>query len=171
MKTSRRRFIKAAAACAALAAGAVRLLNGFPSAAAAQQNRVPDRGPRLDLGLVKEFVTVGHGDVEGVKRLLAREPKLINAAWDWGGGDWETALGGAAHMGNREIAQLLLSRGARIDLFAAAMLGQLEFVKAAMTALPDNRNTLGPHGLTLLHHARAGGKEAEAVFQYLESLK
>ena len=170
MKTSRRRFIESAAACAALTAGGAALMNELPSAAA-RQNRAPDRSPRLEAGLVKEFVTVGHGNMEGVKRLLAQEPKLINAAWDWGDGDWETALGGAAHTGSREIAQFLLSRGARIDLFAAAMLGQLEFVKTAITSLPGNRNTPGPHGLTLLHHARAGGKEAEAVFKYLESLK
>lgn len=170
MKISRRGFMGATPAV-----GLVLMVNkAMPlstASAATQQNRIPDRGPRLDSAMVKEFVTVGHGNIEGVKRMLAQEPKLINAAWDWGGGDWETALGGAAHMGNREIAQLLLSRGARIDLFAAAMLGQLEFVKAAIAAFPDNRNTAGPHGLTLLHHARAGGKDAEAVVKYIESLK
>ena len=45
----------------------------------------------------------------------------MNASWDWGGGDWETGLGAAAHMGRRDIAELLLGRGARLDLFAAAI--------------------------------------------------
>src|SRR5580700_7626770 len=49
---------------------------------------------------------------------------LVYAARDWGGGDWETALGGASHTGHREIALYLLSQGARIDSYCAAMLGE-----------------------------------------------
>ncbi len=30
---------------------------------------------------------------------VAAQPALLNAAWDWGGGDFETALAGAAHRG------------------------------------------------------------------------
>ena len=119
--------------------------------------------------MVNEFVIAGHGNLEKVKKLLVQEPKLINAAWDWGGGDWETALGGASHVGNKEIARFLIEKGARIDLFAAAMLGKLEIVKAAIEAFPENRNTTGPHGITLLAHAKAGKEEAVAVVKYLES--
>ena len=79
--------------------------------------------PALDRDLVREFVANSHGDLEAVRSALAGEPALANAAWDWGGGDWETGLGAAAHMGRRDIAELLLAHGARIDLFAAAMLG------------------------------------------------
>jgi hypothetical protein len=32
------------------------------------------------------------------------------------------------------------------------------------------QRTLGPHGITLLRHADAGGEEAKAVAEYLESL-
>ena len=39
-------------------------------------------------------------------------------------------------MGNRAIVEFLLSKGARLDLFCAAMLGQLDVVKAALTATP-----------------------------------
>lgn len=49
----------------------------------------------------------------GVQELLAQEPALINNAWDWGGGDWETGLGAAAHMGRHDIANYLLKNGAR----------------------------------------------------------
>ncbi len=129
-----------------------------------------DSNPALELSLVQEFVGVAHGNLEAVKELLAREPALINAAWDWGGGDWETALGAASHMGQREIAEFLLARGARIDLFAAAMLGKLDFVKAAMTTFPNALNVAGPHGISLIVHAEAGGEDAKAVLEFLNSL-
>ncbi len=105
----------------------------------------------------------------GVLRHLEVEPALVNASWDWGGGDWESALGAAAHMGRRDIALTLLERGARLDLFAAAMLGHTEIVSAVLTAFPQMRDALGPHGIPLVEHARAGGEQALAVLQLLEA--
>jgi len=125
--------------------------------------------PALPLELVQEFVAKAHGDLNRVKELLAQEPALINAAWDWGGGDWETGLGAAAHVGRRDIAENLLSNGARIDLFAAAMLGRLDIVRAILAAFPEMRQAAGPHGIPLLAHARAGGPEASAVVEFLEA--
>jgi hypothetical protein len=124
----------------------------------------------LETTLVQEFVGNAHGDLDRVKELLAQEPALINSSWDWGGGDWETGLGAAAHMGRNDIANYLLENGARLDLFAAAMLGNLEIVKAALAAYPDAINTPGPHGIPLIAHAKAGGEEASNVFEYLEML-
>src|SRR5690348_12160262 len=119
--------------------------------------------------MVQAFVGVAHGDLERVKELLEGEPALVNAAWDWGGGDWETALGAAAHMGRADIARYLLDRGARIDLFAAAMLGDLGIVKAVLTVYPGARHLRGPHGIALIDHARAGGEAAAEVVAYLET--
>ena len=124
----------------------------------------------LALDLVQEFVAKSHADLEGVKELLAKEPTLINSAWDWGGGDWETGLGAAAHMGRRDIALYLLENGSRLDLFAAAMLGNLEIVRATLAAYPDAIDIPGPHGISLIAHAQAGGSEALQVFEYLTSL-
>ena len=129
-----------------------------------------DTKPALDSKLVEEFVGVSHGNFERVKELLAQEPALINATWDWGGGDFETALGAASHMGNKAIANFLLENGARIDIFAAAMLGKLDIVKAALTAYPDALDIPGPHGIPLIDHAEVGGEEAKAVVEYLNSL-
>lgn len=123
----------------------------------------------LEAEQVQEFVVKSHGDLERVKELLAQEPALINASWDWGGGDWETGLGGAAHMGRVDIANYLLEHGARLDLFAAAMLGKLEIVRAALDAYPDAINTPGPHGIPLIAHAQAGGNNAIPVYEYLKS--
>ena len=124
----------------------------------------------LETALVQEFIGNSHGDLERVKELLAQEPALINASWDWGGGDWETGLGAAAHMGRKDIATCLLENGARLDLFAAAMLGKLDIVKAALETYPDAINTPGPHGIPLIAHAKAGGEEARDVVEYLDSL-
>jgi len=129
-----------------------------------------DKKPALDLSSVQEFVAKSHGDLDRVKEMLAQEPGLINATWDWGGGDFETALGAAAHMGRKDIANFLLDHGARLDIFAAAMLGNLEIVKAALQKYPDAIKTPGPHGIPLIAHAQAGGEEAKAVFEYLQSL-
>lgn len=123
----------------------------------------------LEAALVQEFVGNAHGNFARVKELLEQEPALINATWDWGGGDFETALGAASHMGNKQIANYLLEHGARLDLFAAAMLGKLDVVKAALEAYPEMVNTPGPHGIPLIVHAEAGGTDAKAVLDYLES--
>ncbi len=126
--------------------------------------------PALEAKLVQEFVGNAHGDLNRVQELLAQEPALINATWDWGGGDFETALGAAAHMGRKDIANFLLEHGARLDIFAATMLGKVEIVKATPTAFPDALKTPGPHGIPLIAHAQAGGEEAKAAFDYLQSL-
>lgn len=126
--------------------------------------------PALEASLVQEFVGNSHGDLNRVKELLAQCPSLINACWDLGGGDFETGLGAAAHMGRRDIAEYLLDNGARLDLFAAAMLGKLEIVKAALTTFPDAINTPGPHGIPLIAHDKAGEEDAKQVLAYLESL-
>lgn len=126
------------------------------------------RPPALDTATVESFVANAHGDLDTVRSLLEAEPALVNATWDWGGGDWETALGAAAHTGRRDIALFLLERGARLDLFAAAMLGYTEVVAAVLAALPGLRDTPGPHGIPLAEHARAGGEQAAAVLELLE---
>lgn len=125
--------------------------------------------PALELTLVQEFVGNAHGDLNRVKELLAHEPALVNATWDWGGGDFETALGAASHMGRKDIANFLLEHGARLDIFAAAMLGKLEIVKATLEAYPAVIDTPGPHGIPLIKHAEMGGEDAKPVYEFLAS--
>ena len=128
-----------------------------------------EKKPALEITLVQDFVGKSHADLDGLKELLSREPALINSAWDWGGGDWETGLGAAAHMGRHDIAIYLLQNGARLDLFAAAMLGNLEIVKSTLEAYPDAIDIPGPHGIPLIAHAQAGGPAALQVYEYLKS--
>ena len=129
------------------------------------------KNPQINRLLVQDFVIFAHGDLAMTKKLLEKEPALLNATMDWGNGDWETGLGGASHMGRRDIVEFLLGRGARIDIFCAAMMGQLDAVKAFLTLQPKLIDAKGPHGFTLHFHAQVGGKEAEPVLDYLQSVK
>lgn len=126
---------------------------------------------QLNRVLVQDFVIFAHSDLAMVKALLEKEPALVNATMDWGGGDWESGLGGASHMGRRDIVEFLLEKGARPDLFCATMLGQLDTVRAFLTLQPKLIDAKGPHGFTLHFHAQVGGKEAEKVLDYLQSVK
>lgn len=126
--------------------------------------------PREDATLVSKVVGLAHRDEAGVKELVKAHPALVNAWWDWGFGDWESPLGAASHVGERGIAEFLIERGARIDIFAAAMLGMTDVVKAFVTAQPGVQRNLGPHGIPLLAHAEAGGPQAADTLAYLQSL-
>jgi hypothetical protein len=119
--------------------------------------------------LVAEFVLKAHGDFGVVKQLVEQQPAIVNAAWDWGGGDWETGLGAASHVGRRDIAEFLLEHGARMDIFAAAMLGETEIVCAMLEAQPSLREARGPHGIPLVAHAEAGGEQAREVLDLLQA--
>jgi hypothetical protein len=119
--------------------------------------------------LAREMVTVAHFDLQRVKELVSTRQSLAKAAWDWGFGDWETALGAASHMGNRPIAEYLISQGAPPSLFSAVMLGQLEVVKTLVAAAPGVECMRGPHSISLLAHARMGGEAARPVFDFLQT--
>jgi hypothetical protein len=130
----------------------------------------PEHHPQLDRVRVKRFVIAGHGNLAAVKAMLAEEANLINGAIDWGNGDFETALGGASHMGRRDIAEYLLEHNARMDIFAATMLGRLDIVTAAVAAFPNIVQVPGPHGIPLIVHAEKGGPAAKAVLEFLRPL-
>lgn len=129
-----------------------------------------ERPQALKPDLVEAFVRAGHVDLDRVKELLSQEPGLLNASWDWGGGDFEMALGGAGHMGRRDIAEFLIGQGARMDIFVAAMLGKVEIVESVLGAFPELKSSKGPHGLTLTFHAQKGGEAAQKVLKLLQAV-
>ena len=105
----------------------------IPGAATA---RAPRRREPLDPDLVLEFVSAAHTDLDKTKSMVEKRPALVLASWDWGSGDWETGLGGAAHSGSTRIVRYLLANGARMDLFAAAVIGEVAIVRAVLEAFP-----------------------------------
>ena len=120
------------------------------------------------IDLVKEFVIAGHGNFDKVKTMLADHPNLIYSKFDWGNGDFEAAIEGAGHVGNKEIAHYLLDSGSRVTLFILTMLGKTELVKPILETYPKLISAIGPHGFTMLHHAKAGGSDGEPLYAYLQ---
>ncbi len=118
----------------------------------------------LPPAVVGEFVGRSHVDLPRITELLAAYPTLIHAAFDWGNGDWETALGAAAHSGRRDIVDFLLAHGARLDIFTAAFLGKIPLVKAFLHENPAALHQTGPHGISLLEHAKKGGDPEMVAF-------
>jgi hypothetical protein len=158
---SRKKFLETSA----LGTGSI-LFGSLINAQQPQQQKPPALKPEM----VKDFVIAGHGNLETTKQMLEQEPGLLNACWDWGGGDFETAIEGAGHVGSKDCASYLLSKGARMNIFCAAMLGKLDMVKALLTAYPNLKDSKGPHGLQLVHHATKGGDDAKPVLDYLISI-
>ncbi len=143
-----------------------------PTRAASQEPvaALDDHFPAQSAAEVREVVGASHFSLERVQALVDKRPELAKSSWDWGFGDWETALGAASHTGNDEIANYLIDHGARPDIFTAAMMGNLAAVRAFVEASPGIQSLPGPHGITLRRHAELGGETASAVLAYLDEV-
>ena len=162
---TRRTFV--AASSAAVAAG---LLPSRSAGAALSwmEGGLPEAFPTQDPDVVREVVLKSHFDYDAVRELVTPRPALAKTAWDWGFGDWESALGAASHVGRHDIAELLMEHGARPNLFTFAMLDQVDVVRAVCESNAGIQSLHGPHGITLLSHAQNG--KATRVVEYLETL-
>jgi hypothetical protein len=162
-RMTRRQFVPAIGGAAAIGA--------LFSTTATRAQYSPGAGamyPTTDPAKVKAIVGLSHSNLDGVLELLREDPQLALATWDWGFGDWESALGAASHVGRPAIAEALIEHGARPNLYTFAMLDYVDAVRAICEARPGIQSALGPHGIPLLSHARAG--KAARVQEYLEQL-
>ncbi|PYE48104.1 hypothetical protein [Deinococcus yavapaiensis] len=101
-----------------------------------------------------ELVANAHGNAARVQELLDAHPELLEARFEtWN----ETAMEAAAHTGSRDIAELLLQRGASPTHGALAMLGRADALRALLSERPDLASTPGAHGISLLFHAALSG--------------
>ena len=121
--------------------------------------------PPFSTDLVRDFVIAGHGNLEKVRKLLKKNPELLNSSYAWSETDHETAIQGAAQVGSVSIAEYLLERGAPLEICTAAMLGRKEEVERRIRDNPRIINSRGAHGIPLLPHAAWSG-DLELV-QYL----
>lgn len=169
MPLSRRSFFSISSGLSALGVSAL-ATRAWGQAPPPYAIRGADAFPQQDPSLVKDAVGASHGNFARIRELVEKQPAMARASIDWGFGDWETCIDAASHVGNKPIAEFLLTNGARPTLFSAAMMGQLDAVKAFVAARPGIQKTLGPHGITLMSHAKAGGADAAAVVQYLASV-
>ena len=147
------------------------IVAGPLAAAGSLRAQLPEPPPQLKPELVRDYVSKSHTALDAVKELTKQEPMLLRASWDQGAGDWETGLGAASHMGRRDIARFLIDSGARIDVFAVFMLGELSPAKALLAAFPEIHKTPGPHGIPLLSHTIVGKQESFDAFQLLIEAK
>ncbi|MFK7774479.1 MAG: ankyrin repeat domain-containing protein [Saprospiraceae bacterium] len=118
--------------------------------------------------IVKEFVGASHGKFDRSKELMDEFPNLLFSAWDWGNGDFETGFEAAGHVGNKKIANYMIEKGARLNIFVMAMLGKTNIVKSILEEYPHLLNTAGAHGFTLLHHAKRGGDDSLELYEYFQ---
>jgi hypothetical protein len=132
---------------------------------------LPEQYPAYASDLIRTIITVAHFDLDKLKGLIGPHPQLVKSAWDWGFGDWETPLGAACHMGRHDIAEYLLLNGAIPTLFSWVLFGDLRMVEQISERQPGIQRVGGPHSISLLAHARMGGKQSEKVLEYLTSLK
>jgi hypothetical protein len=124
--------------------------------------------PPIPANIVKDFVGAGHRDLGKIQSMMGDYPNIVHCTYDWGNGDFESAIEGAGHVGNKAIAEYLIENGSRVTLFALAMLGKTDLVKPVLEAYPKLIFANGPHGFTLLHHAKLAGKDGEALYNYLD---
>jgi len=104
---------------------------------------------------IEVFVIAAHGNPVQAMALLAADPRLLHHRWARTG---ETALDGAAHTGQRDLAEHLLKAGAPLDIFVAAMLGRADDVTAFLDGDAALVQASGAHGIPLLVYAALSGR-------------
>jgi hypothetical protein len=129
-------------------AGAVGLF--LPVNVLKAQGQQPEKPAPIKIEIVKEFVGASHGKFDRVKEMLGNDHLLLHVSHDWGGGDYESGIEAAGHMGNKEIARYLLDKGARYNVYVACMLGHLDIVKQV---LASHQQLLNSKRATWLYHA------------------
>ena len=95
-------------------------------------------------------------DVRAVQRLIAEDPSLASARSEAG----ESAVLTATYIGAKEIAELLIQRGAELDAFSAAATGSLAALERRIAENPEVVTAFAPDGWTPLHLAAFFGHTA-----------
>ncbi len=104
------------------------------------------------------FEAIQSGDPARVAALLDTDPALANARNDQG----TSALAFSAYLRKPEITVLLETRGADVDIFAAAMLGRTESIADQLVGNKSLTTLLSRDGWTALHLAAFFGHEDAA---------
>jgi hypothetical protein len=157
MFTSRRKFLQTVAAAGLGAAAGI----GNLKAVRAEANM--DEAARWSAleapaGITDEqmraIVLPAHFDLDEVKRQVEADPRLVHVRYKQFD---EAPIEAASHVGNRDIAEYLLGRGARFKIHCAVMLGMYESTVAFLDASPELVTRPGAHNLPLMYHAAHGG--------------
>lgn len=106
----------------------------------------------LPLPTRRDFVGAAHGNLAALKERVAEDPRFVHSVATTN----EAAVEAGAHMGNTEIVDYLLDRGAPYDLPTAVMRGDEASVRARLHADPRSVNERGAHDFALLWYPSIG---------------
>lgn len=110
------------------------------------------------LGAQKFLDAVKAGDSARVKQMLVIDPRLANARAESGASAVMTAI----YVGRADVRDLLLERGARLDIHEAAAAGKSENVAALVAENPAAINSYSADGFTPLSLAAFFGEREVA---------
>jgi ankyrin repeat protein len=105
--------------------------------------------------LIQMFEAVKSGDVASVISLLDAHPDLVNAKNENG----VSAVLLATYFGHREIAEVLIARGAELNIFEAAAVGNLDRIKILSAENEGLINSYSADGFTALGLAAFFGRK------------
>lgn len=104
------------------------------------------------------FTAVAIGERDRLKALLDARPDLVNARND----DGDSLLLTAAYSGRKDVFDLLLEKGAGVNVFEASALGLSDRVGEFLGIDPSLANTYSHDGWTPLHLASFFGRKEVA---------
>jgi len=104
----------------------------------------------------KMLDAVKAGKAVQVKTLLDADASLVNARTESG----ESAILLSIYYGHAEIRELLLARGAKLNIFEAAAAGNLSRLEALENSAPGTIQTFSHDGFTPLHLAAFFGQKS-----------
>lgn len=99
------------------------------------------------------FEAIRGGDAAAVNKLLDAHPELLNAKNEQG----QSGVLAAAYSGRKEMRDLLIARGARLEIHEAAAAGQLARVKELVEKNPSLAKSFSPDGFPVLALAAVFG--------------
>jgi ankyrin repeat protein len=111
-------------------------------------------------GVHSFFDAIRTGDTAAVAEVLGADAGLVNARNPQG----QSAVLMACYMGRKEIRDLLIAKGARLDLHEAAAAGSLPRVKELVDRTPELAKSHSPDGFPVMALAAAFGHEDVARY-------
>lgn len=106
------------------------------------------------------FKAIRQGDSNRIEKILSKNRSLANSKDSSG----MSPVVIATYYGQPKIAQIIISHGAKLDLFEAAMTGHLEVVGQFISKDPIIVNSFSKDGFTALHLAAFFGHPDVARF-------
>jgi ankyrin repeat protein len=108
------------------------------------------------------FTAIRGGDLNAVRAILDGAPALASAKNEQG----QSAILAAVYNGRTEIGDLLISRGADLELHEAAAAGQIDRLKHLVDANPDLSRSYSPDGFPIFALACAFGHLPVAMYLF-----